>query len=457
MIESKLSDESLLSVHTLQQLRRRAQDRQAELPALPPVLVEEMTPGDVSLLFHELRVHQTELELQNEELRRVQVELEQARERYFDLYDLAPVGYCTLADKDQILEANLTMSSLLGVPRSALVKRALTRFIPYAQHNLYQYCTQTLRATGQPQCCELQMTRSDGSTLWVSLAANIGYTMSDSTVLRVMLKDITERKQLDEKLHEKNLELVRSQQLADKANRAKSDFLTSMSHELRSPLNAILGFAQLMDAGTPPPTPAQKSSIDQIIHGGWHLLNLVNEILDLASIEAGQLALTMATESLAEVIADCQTMIAPNVDASGMAMHFPQFAQVCWVRADRRRLRQVLINLLSNAIKYNRPQGSVDVRWQLQSPTRVRVSVHDTGLGLSPEQVVQLFQPFNRLGQETGAHEGTGIGLTVSKRLVEMMGGSIGASSQPGVGSIFWFELQLAESQQIGIELASSA
>ena len=130
MIESKLSDESLLSVHTLQQLRRRAQDRQAELPALPPVLVKEMTPGDVSLLFHELRVHQTELELQNEELRRVQVELEQARERYFDLYDLAPVGYCTLADKDQILEANLTMSSLLGVPRSALVKRALTRFIP---------------------------------------------------------------------------------------------------------------------------------------------------------------------------------------------------------------------------------------------------------------------------------------------------------------------------------------
>lgn len=457
MTEPKASKDTLLSVSVLQQLRRRAQDRQAELAALPPLLVKEMTADDAQLLFHELRVHQTELELQNEELRRVQVELEQARERYFDLYDLAPVGYCTLSDKDLILEANLTLSELLGVPRSNLVKRALTRFIPYAQHNIYQYCTHTLHATGQPQCCELQMTRSDGSTLWVSFAANIGRSAGDTPVLRVMLKDITERKLLDETLNEKNLELVRTQQLADRANRAKSDFLTSMSHELRSPLNAILGFAQLMDAGTPPPTPAQKSSIAQIIHGGWHLLTLVNEILDLASIEAGHLALTMATESLAEVMADCQTMISPNADASGFSLNFPQFTQTCWVRADRRRLKQVLINLLSNAIKYNRSQGSVDVRWQLQSGAKVRISVHDTGLGLTPEQVAQLFQPFNRLGQETGAHEGTGIGLTVSKRLVEMMGGSIGASSQPGVGSIFWFELQLAESQQIGIELASSA
>ncbi|MBP9906071.1 MAG: PAS domain S-box protein [Rhodoferax sp.] len=437
-------DDTVLLVSTLQQLRRRAMDRQREVPRVPPQLAEGMTPEDVQLLFHELRVHQVELELQNEELRSAQVALEIARERYFDLYDMAPVGYCTITDQDLILEANLTVATLLGVPRGSLVKRALTSFMPHAQRAIYRQSTEQLRATGEPQSFELQMTRSDSSKIWVSLVANVSRSLSGSSVLRVMLKDVSERKQLDAILHEKNLELERTRQLADKANRAKSDFLASMSHELRSPLNAILGFAQLMDAGTPPPTPAQKSSIDQIVHGGWYLLALVNEILDLAGIESGQLALTMGDESLAEVLADCQTMIEPQANASGIELAFPGFDQPCRVQADRRRLKQVLINLLSNAIKYNRAQGRVAVSWSLRPHGRVRVSVQDSGTGLSTEQLAQLFQPFNRLGQENGPHEGTGIGLTVSKRLVEMMGGTIGASSTPAVGSNFWFELSLA-------------
>jgi PAS domain S-box-containing protein len=436
-------DDAVLSVGVLQSLRRRAEDSQRGKVALPLHIVKEMKPEDAQLLFHELRVHQIELELQNEELRRAQLALEVARERYFDLYDMAPVGYCTVDEQGQILEANLTAATLLGVSRSALVMRRMARFMTPTQQALYQQCCQRVHATRETQTCELQLHPATGGPMWVSLAINVARSLEGVSTLRVMLKDIRERKLLAEQLQQRNVELEHSREVADKANRAKSDFLASMSHELRSPLNAILGFAQLIDAGKPAPTAAQKLAIDQILHGGWYLLELVNEILDLASIEAGQLAISMASESLTEVLQDCQAMIGPQADASGIGVTFPQLQPDCRVRADRRRLKQVLINLLSNAIKYNRPHGSVDVGWSLRPGSRVRVSVKDSGLGLAPGQLAQLFQPFNRLGQETGAQEGTGIGLTVSKRLLELMGGSVGATSTVGVGSVFWFELAL--------------
>jgi PAS domain S-box-containing protein len=425
-------------------LRRRAEDINRVKVSLPLELVQEVTPEDAQLLFHELRVHQVELELQNEELRRVQVELEVARERYFDLYDLAPVGYCTVNEQGLILEANLTAAALLGVSRSALVKQPINRFMFREQRSTFQQCCQQLHVTGQNQTCELQLRKDNGTLIWVSLSLNAGKSVAGVTTLRVMLKDITVQMQLSQQLQEKNTALLLANQVAEKASQAKSDFLASMSHELRSPLNAILGFAQLMDVGSPPLTPVQKSSIDQILHGGWYLLELVNEILDLSSIEAGQLALVMESESLEAVLQDCQTMIGQIAATSGIQISFQSFEVPCLVQADRRRLKQVLINLLSNAIKYNRAQGTVSVTWNLFPQRRVRVSVQDTGRGLGADQLVQLFQPFNRLGQEASALEGTGIGLVVSKRLVELMGGSMGVHSTVGVGSVFWFELALA-------------
>ena len=262
----------------------------------------------------------------------------------------------------------------------------------------------------------------------------------------------TDRALLDRALKDKNVELERAKQVAEKANLAKSEFLSSMSHELRSPLNAILGFAQLMESGTPPPTPTQMSSINQILQGGWYLLELINEILDLALIESGKLSLSMEPISILDVLHDCQAMIEPLAQKSDIRMNFRSSEDHYFVHADRTRIKQVLINLLSNAIKYNRMGGSVDLSYSAITGERMHISVRDTGEGLSPEKLEQLFQPFNRLGQEAGPEEGTGIGLVVSKRLVELMGGEIGAESSAGVGSVFWIELNLVPEPQFAAD-----
>jgi len=278
--------------------------------------------------------------------------------------------------------------------------------------------------------------RKDGSRFW----ANIVFTAirDQAGGLRGFAKltrDLTERNKVE-------ATLTNARAIAETANLAKSDFLSSMSHELRSPLNAILGFAQLMESDSPPPTPAQGESIIQILNAGWYLLELINEILDLATIESGKLSMSLEPVSLNELLLECHSMIEPLAKRRGIVMNFPRSDAAYCVKADRTRIKQVLINLLSNAIKYNRASGSVAVDCTADPASgRIRITVADTGAGLEPEKLEQLFQPFNRLGQESGGEEGTGIGLVVSKRLVELMDGLIGVESTVGTGSTFWVEL----------------
>ncbi|WP_310463187.1 PAS domain S-box protein [Sphaerotilus sp.] len=296
---------------------------------------------------------------------------------------------------------------------------------------------------------ELIARARDGKETVVSLNATTFYDR-DRMLQGVFAaaRDVTERKFLDQALQETNVELESAKFAAEQANLAKSDFLSSMSHELRSPLNAILGFAQLMESGAPKPTPVQKASIDQILQAGWYLLELINEILDLALIESGKLSLSQEAMSLTEVLADCEAMIEPQAQGGHIHLQFPVFDCPCFVKADRTRVKQVFINLLSNAIKYNRVGGGVEVSCS-SAGARTRISFRDTGAGLSPDKLAQLFQPFNRLGQEGSATEGTGIGLVVSKRLVELMGGEIGAQSTVGVGSVFWVELNTTAAPEL--------
>ena len=267
-------------------------------------------------------------------------------------------------------------------------------------------------------------------------------------------RDVTERKRLDQVLQEKNIELESARSVAEIANLAKSDFLSSMSHELRSPLNAIIGFAQLMESATPGPTDSQKESIDQILQAGWHLLKLINEILDLAVIESGKVSLSPEAVSVPEVMSECQAMMEPQAQQHGISMAFPRFDDKTpyFVKADRTRLKQIIINLLSNAIKYNKEHGTVIVSCAVSEPGRVRISVADTGEGLPPEKIAQLFQPFNRLGQEAGSVAGTGIGLVVTKRLAELMEGVLGVESTVGEGSVFWCDLLSADMPQLSAE-----
>jgi PAS domain S-box-containing protein len=224
-------------------------------------------------------------------------------------------------------------------------------------------------------------------------------------------RDVTERKLLDQALQENNIALKLAKSAAEKANLAKSEFLSSMSHELRTPLNAILGFAQLIESGDPVPTPLQRRSTDQILQAGWYLLELINEILDLALIESGKLMLAPEPVSLADVMSECETMVESQAKRRDIRVSFPALDWCYTVKGDRTRLKQVLINLLSNAIKYNRTGGTVVVSLAVIAPGRLRIGVSDTGDGLTSEKLEQLFQPFNRLGKEATTEEGTGIGL----------------------------------------------
>ena len=350
-----------------------------------------------------------------------------------------------------ITDANQQMEALTGCTRDELIGTPFKNY--FTDPARAAASIERVLSENKVTNYELTARGKDGKETVVSYNATTFYDR-DRTLQGVFAaaRDVTERKRLDEALLEKNVELERARAAADKANLAKSDFLSSMSHELRSPLNAILGFAQLINSDSPPPTASQLASIDQILHAGWYLLELINEILDLAQIESGKLALSQEATSLEEVMLECRAMIEPQGQKRGLKMTFPRFDIPYFVDADRTRLKQVLINLLSNAIKYNRANGTVAVDCARSGPERVRISVRDTGAGLSPNMLMQLFQPFNRLGRETTEEEGTGIGLVMSKRLVELMGGLIGVESTVGLGSVFWFELNAAVPPQLAAD-----
>jgi signal transduction histidine kinase/ActR/RegA family two-component response regulator len=341
-------------------------------------------------------------------------------------------------DPDEVLLRALTLSQELGTPIApgfpALAFKASREI-----EDVY----------------ELTHIRKDGSR-FPGIVSITALRDSNGEIIGYLLisTDNSVRKQVE-------TELQRAMTAAESANRAKSDFLSSMSHELRTPLSAILGFAQLMESSTPPPTPSQTRSIDQILKAGWYLLELINEILDLALIESGKLPLSLEPTSLAEVVSECQAMIEPQAQARQLRMSFPTFSAPYYVRADRTRLKQVLINLLSNAIKYNKVGGTVDVDCLTDDPAvppgHVRIRIRDSGEGLSAEKLAQLFQPFNRLGKEFGAEEGTGIGLVLSKRLVELMQGAIGVESTVDEGSMFWIELNLSGPPQLHDDTAGLA
>jgi signal transduction histidine kinase/ActR/RegA family two-component response regulator len=257
--------------------------------------------------------------------------------------------------------------------------------------------------------------------------------------LGILFNNVTERKVIEGRLNE-------AVAAASSANRAKSEFLSNMSHELRTPLNAILGFTQLMQASTPPPSAKQEQCLSHIVMAGWYLLELVNDTLDLASIEAGRLSVSPVKVPLDQVLQECAAIIGPLASKRNLSVSYPRPDTKNLTYVDPIRLKQVLLNLLSNSVKYNRDGGCINVQCRRVNAKRLRISVQDTGMGMTPHQLEHLFEVFNRLGQEHSGIVGTGIGLVMCKRLVELMDGQLGVESSHGKGSDFWIELPLVSS-----------
>ena len=399
-------------------------------------IVKRWTGADSLTRAVENAIERFSLQTEN---RRAQEALRASEARYRELFDAIDAG-CAVkqlifneagtAVDARYIQVNPAFARQSGL--TDVVGRTLREVVPNIEAP-WLHAYEAVALTGIPARMERY---SDALQRWCDVSVfRVGEPQLRQVA--VLLSDTTERKRV-----ERALETARTE--AEAANRAKSDFLLSMSHELRSPLSAMLGFAQLVEAGTPAPTPMQQDSLHQILRAGWYLLGLINEILDLTTIESGKTVLSSQSMSLQDVLDDCQAMIEPQAQGGGIRIAFPCIEQPCFVRADPTRTKQVLINLLSNAIKYNRSAGLVTVRCTRSAEQRVRVSVEDTGAGLSAAQLAQLFQPFNRLGEEYGSEPGTGIGLVICKRLIEQMGGLIGVDSTTGIGSCFWFELDAA-------------
>lgn len=276
----------------------------------------------------------------------------------------------------------------------------------------------------------------DAVALFMELSGNLAYGIRS-------LRLEEERRVAVDHLRQSEEHLAKAHQEAVRANKAKSEFLSTMSHELRTPLNAILGFAQLMEGDSNDPlSPSQADNLAQILRAGWHLLNLINEVLDVARIEAGKMTVNLEEILLGDVVAECLSLVLPlAAERAIQVQNLVRTYRPSYVQADMMRFKQILLNFLSNAVKYNCEGGKIVVACERVPSGRLRISVSDTGAGIPPDRIEQLFTPFNRLGAERTLTQGTGIGLAVAKRLAELMGGEIGVSSEPGKGSTFWIDL----------------
>jgi PAS domain S-box-containing protein len=433
--------------------RRLRAEAEARLAAPGGVAVPP--EADARRLLHELQVHQIELEMQNEALRQAQAEAQRALQRYTDLFDFAPVGYFNLDRDGRICQVNVAGANLLGAPPGALLGH---HFLDYVEPDARRRGADLLSqadATRRRQSGELTVVPADPQRPPVQVRLDV---MTDATGLsqRAVLVDITEawrlhaelqdhRSHLEERVAQRTRELVVERERAEAANLAKRTFLSNMSHELRTPMSAIMGYTHLLQSESP--TPSQSSRLAAISTASEHLLALLNDVLDLAKIEAGKFDIDRQDFNAAELLQQVERQISAAAQAKGLQLTVDGGDLPPYLNGDARRLSQALLNLLANGCKFT-DRGSVALNCRVEEAgpddLLLRFEVRDTGIGVSPAQLAGLFQPFTQAdASTTRRYGGTGLGLAITRHLAELMGGTAGAISMAGAGSVFWFTARL--------------
>jgi PAS domain S-box-containing protein len=438
-------------------LRKRAE---AALAPEPEDL-SGASPEDVRQLVYELRIHQIELEMQNEELRRAQDELVAARDNYANLYDFAPVGYATLSDKGLILEANLTLTQMVGVSRRFVVKQRFSAFVLDDDEDIYYLHLRHLLDTNERQRCELRLRREGAEPFWAEVESVIVEDPNDASVrIRCVIDDVTEFKQakraeraaqealelrahLEEMVGERTAELERQaveleaeRFRAEEADRLKSEFLANMSHELRTPLNSIMGLSQLMISRGAGKEPKQETQYLEVIErNGRQLLNLINDILDLSKIEAGRTSISVERFVPLQIAEEVVELTRPLAQKRGLDLSL-DVGELPVVFSDKSKVQQILLNLLSNAVKFT-DQGGIEVI-VTAAGGNISFAVKDTGIGIAESDMLHIFEAFRQAdGSASREFEGTGLGLAICRKLAALLGGRILAESEPGAGSTF--------------------
>ena len=387
----------------------------------------------------ELELRGAELQAEVAERKRTEAALRESQQRLRNILDHAPIGVAYTDTSGRIWEANPKLREMLGLHNGQLSSVHIADLLHADDREAEAKARQRLLSGAVPMArWRMRCLTAEGDTLWTQVGVSVLRDAQGNAHRMVwVLEDITEHLALED--------AQRARQGAEAANLAKSEFLSRMSHELRTPLNAMLGFSQLLELDRRQPlAPHQLEWTTQIRQAGWHLLHMINDTLDLSRIESGHIELTPTTLDLGDLVAASVALLADSADKRAVRVDVQLSAGARAVIGDATRVKQILTNLLSNAIKYNNDGGQVTVSSRQADAGMVAIEVTDTGTGMSPSQVSQLFQPFNRLGREAGAVEGTGIGLVISLRLAELMGGTLHARSAAGHGSTFTLELPRA-------------
>jgi len=389
----------------------------------------------------ETAVKDRTLALQREigERERTEAELRESEQRFRNILNHVPIGVVYTDLRGNVKQVNPRFCELTGYTSDDLVQLNLSHVIhPDDRVQEIELTQQLVRGEVPMFRRQGRYVTRDGRIVWVQAVVSL-LRLPSAEPYRIVgvVEDITE--------HLKLADAERARALAEAANLAKSEFLSRMSHELRTPLNAMLGFAQLleMDQAHPLP-PAQRPWVAQIQGAGWHLLDMINDVLDLSRIESGTLSLQVQTLDLRDILSSTLALVERDAQRRDITITQDLQDSGTRIKGDATRVKQILTNLLSNAVKYNSDSGRIHIATRVQHRDSIEITVTDTGLGMTEAQLAQLFQPFNRLGRERSGQEGTGIGLVISQRLAELMGGSLRARSTAGEGSSFILSLPRA-------------